>query len=169
MSGRRSHRAGSWCAALIAGSVCCCDAAGVGRDRGDTAADAASANCGSDAPPEAVECQFFFRQSNELMAGDDPEDPKFQFQERVVRVTPDESASETLGALTLAVAYDVPEQEVPTVGVSVTASDTRLVSWLYQLGGGVQNQFVGDHGFTGLVYLTHPTEGGDYQLICKAE
>jgi hypothetical protein len=119
--------------------------------------------------PAHIECSVFFRESNELGEGDDPTDPRFQHQERTLRAAPDEDASSTLGRLTFDLHYSVSEQEGSSVHVAVTAGEQRLVSCLYQLGhAGVRNQFVGDHGFTGLVHLTHPTEGGDYQLICHA-
>jgi hypothetical protein len=155
----------TWRLALAAcGALCGCDAA-TARD----ADDARRRDVGAGGElPVAIECAFHFRQSNEVMPGEDPDDPKFQFEERVLRVAAGEDASVTLGDLTLALAYAVPEEDVPAVSISATAGDARLVGWLYQLDGAVRNEFAGDHGFTGLVYLTHPTEGGDYQLICKA-
>jgi hypothetical protein len=128
----------------------------------------AAAGAGSaGALPAAIECTFFFRESNEVGEGDDPADPKFELEERVLSVQQDDDASVTLGKLTLSVTYSVPEDDGPSVQV-VVSGETQLVRWLYQLGQeGLANQFSGDHGFTGLVYLTHPTEGGDYQLICK--
>lgn len=41
---------------------------------------------------------------------------------------------------------------------------------LWQMGSGrvsVRNQFVGDHGFTGLNYLYHPTTNQRFQYVCK--
>jgi hypothetical protein len=122
---------------------------------------------GVGALPSAIECSFFFRQSNEVGEGDSPSDPKFELQEQALSVEQDDDGSVTLGKLTLNVTYSVPEDDAPSVQI-VVSGETQLVRWLYQLGQeGLANQFSGDHGFTGLVYLTHPTEGGDYQLICK--
>ena len=121
------------------------------------------------AAPDRVECTFFFRQSNEVQDGDDPGDPKFQFEERTLSVGKNEDGSEALGKLTLDLSYDDSEYEGSSVGVSVSTAEHPLFRSLYQLGErGLINQFAGDHGFTGLVYLTHPTDAGDYQLICKA-
>jgi hypothetical protein len=121
------------------------------------------------AVPSGIECSFNFRQSNELGEGDDPSDPEFQFQEELVNASSNEDAEATLGQLTLHLSYSVDEIEGTYAQVSVTTEDAALFRALYQVGDqGVANQFEGDHGFTGLIYLTHPTDGGDYQLICKA-
>ena len=120
-------------------------------------------------PPARIECTFFFRQSNEVGEGEDPADPKFQFEERTVSVAQNEDDSLALGKLTLDVSYSVSEEEGASASVGVSTAEHPLVRTLYQLGErGLINQFSGDHGFTGLVYLTHPSDGGDYQLICKA-
>ena len=152
-----------------------CDAAASKPDDCPPAGASSNAGSGGEAPgqtavpPARVECTFFFRQSNELLEGDDPADPKFEFEERLVSVAKNEDASETLGKLTLDVRYDDSEHEGSSVGVGVSSADHPLFRALYQLGErGLVNQFSGDQGFTGLIYLTHPTDGGDYQLICKA-
>lgn len=120
-------------------------------------------------PPPQIECTFFFRQSNEVGEGEDPADPKFQFEERTLTVGKNEDDSATLGNLTLDLRYDDSEHEGSSAGVSVSTPEHPLFRSLYQLGEqGLLNQFAGAHGFTGLIYLTHPTHGGDYQLICKS-
>ena len=133
------------------------------------------AGSGGEAPariaglPSAVACTFFFRESNEVREGENPDDPKFQFQEHTLSVAQNEDDSTTLGKLSLSVRYDVSLEEGASVGIAASTAERQLVAWLYQLDErGVANQFKGDHGFTGLVYLTHPQDGGDYQLICKA-
>jgi hypothetical protein len=59
-----------------------------------------------------------------------------------------------------------------TFRVWVTAGDTaaEIVSQLYQLSSteAVRNQFVGDHGFTGLSYVYHPVSKAELQFTCKA-
>lgn len=102
--------------------------------------------------PTAVECSLYSRAN------------------RVVkRVAAGEEATMRLADLSLVVSFVSHEYEVPSVNLRASFSEKPLVSWLYQLPRNPppQNQFVGDHGFTGLVHLTHPTRGGDYQLICK--
>ena len=45
-----------------------------------------------------------------------------------------------------------------------------LTSHLYQLpqDSGPMDQFVGGHGFTGLIYVYHPTSGAELQFWCEA-
>lgn len=71
--------------------------------------------------------------------------------------------------------FDVKLNKDPGEGESlvleVTARDTgRLILRdLYQIDGaqGLQNQFVGGHGFTGLVYAYHPTSPAEMQFFCN--
>lgn len=57
------------------------------------------------------------------------------------------------------------------VWVTRTAEAEPLVTHLYQLaeGEGPQNQFLGDHGFTGLMYAYDPVSGAELQYWCTAE
>jgi hypothetical protein len=56
------------------------------------------------------------------------------------------------------------------VWVTRTAEVDPLVTHLYQLAeDGPQNQFLGDHGFTGLMYAYDPTSGAELQYWCTAE
>jgi hypothetical protein len=32
--------------------------------------------------------------------------------------------------------------------------------------GGLRDQFIGGHGFTGLAYVFHPASGGEIQYFC---
>ena len=116
-----------------------------------------------------VRCSFYYRASNEFSGGT-PQGNEVDFEERTLDVAPNGDDSATLGALTLSVGYDDDEFEGAAVYVGVEAGDTRLFRSLYQLRHRElpENQFVGGHGFTGLIYLTHPSEGGDYQLICES-
>ena len=82
--------------------------------------------------------------------------------------------SKDLGDLTFHAQYG-PPTEAPgehTFRVWVTASDTQaeIVSQLYQLplSEAVHNQFVGDHGFSGLIYVYHPVSRAELQFTCKA-
>lgn len=118
----------------------------------------------------SVDCTFYYRASNEVMEDQSPDDPAFQFEEHTLTVAADESESMTLEGLTLNLSYSDDAFEGGTVSMRVTAGDIRLFSTLYQLQDRQlpTNQFVGGHGFTGLMYLNHPTDGGDYQLLCKS-
>jgi len=57
------------------------------------------------------------------------------------------------------------------VWVTRTAEAEPLVTHLYQLAEdeGPQNQFLGDHGFTGLMYAYDPVSGAELQYWCTAE
>jgi hypothetical protein len=125
---------------------------------------------GSGAPGGSVRCTFAYRQSHEVMAGQTGKEPAFQFEERLLDVAADQDSSETLGQLTFSVGFHTSEQDSDTVSLRVAAGEGTVLSVLYQLGpsGLPQNQFVGGHGFTGLLYFTHPTQGGDYQAFCES-
>jgi hypothetical protein len=117
----------------------------------------------------SIRCTFAYRESNELMAGQSGNEPGFQFEQRVTSVQPNEAASQTLGLVTLTLRYDVDDVETDSFSLNARADDKSLLSILYQLGAGLpKNQFAGGHGFTGLLYLTHPSAGGDYQAYCEA-
>jgi len=57
------------------------------------------------------------------------------------------------------------------VWVTRTAEAEPLVTHLYQLAEaeGPQNQFLGDHGFTGLMYAFDPVSGAELQYWCTSE
>jgi hypothetical protein len=117
----------------------------------------------------SIRCTYAYRASNEVQEGQTGEEPALQLVERVLLVAPGEQAHELLGQLTLTVSYTHSEYETDTINLSAAASDTNVLSILYQLGHQPpQNQFVGGHGFTGLIYFRHPTAGGDYQAFCEA-
>lgn len=87
-----------------------------------------------------------------------------------MEVKANERKTASLGKLRLTVSYTNTEWDGASASVGVAADELRLMSSLFQFEPGKppSNQFQGGHGFTGLVYLTHPTEGGDYQLVCKS-
>jgi hypothetical protein len=55
--------------------------------------------------------------------------------------------------------------------VTPTGEQDVIVSQLFQLSddSGPDNQFVGDHGFTGLSYAYDPVSGAELQYWCEAE
>ena len=117
---------------------------------------------------DRVVCEFYYRVTNDASSDTDPSD--LQFQEETLEVRADDEKSVDVGDMTLSVSYSEDRFEGSSLHVGVEAGEVRLFNTLYQLRDGrlPTNQFVGDHGFTGLIYLTHPVEGGDYQLICKS-
>lgn len=109
----------------------------------------------------SVRCTYVYRQSNVA--------PAPAFEERVLSVAADQDASETLGQLTFHVGFHSSESETDAVNLRVFDGQTSVFSILYQLPAGLpRNQFSGGHGFTGLLYFTHPTAGGDYQAFCES-
>lgn len=114
------------------------------------------------ADPGSISCTFYYRPA---ATEEYPE-----HEESVVEVSANEKKSTTLGELELELSYSDEPPEGAYARVAVTADEKQLMASLYQFESGERpvNQFLGGHGFTGLIYLTHPTEGGDYQLICKS-
>ena len=55
-------------------------------------------------------------------------------------------------------------------GTTTSDIEAELVGHLFQLPTAepVRNQFRGDHGFTGLSYIYHPTSRAEIQYTCKA-
>ena len=118
---------------------------------------------GAGAAAKDVACDFYYRVTNVSFS---PVEEELPFEEQTLLVGPGESKSLDLGDLTLSMSYIEEEYHGTSVTLSVAAGDTSLFHTLYQKV--PENQFGDNHGFTGLVYLTHPTEGGDYQLICRS-
>ncbi|NCF68675.1 MAG: hypothetical protein GWP61_22170 [Chloroflexi bacterium] len=54
--------------------------------------------------------------------------------------------------------------------VTMSGESDPILVQLYQLpqDSGPQNQFVGGHGFSGLIYVTHPVSGAEMQFWCEA-
>lgn len=110
--------------------------------------------------PESIECQVFYRsRPGESLSGS------------TIILTRD-SSQETVEFETLAFRgqYSGDEFEGWSVSITVTPTETdeEMVRQLYQLDGeqGLRNQFIGGHGFTGLVYVYHPNSTGEMQYFC---
>jgi hypothetical protein len=144
-----------------------------GCARDDGGADASGDMSGdmSGAPSEgtdgSIHCTYAYRPTNVASEATDPS--ALELDERAIDVGPEQAASETLGQLTLAVRYDADELEGNSFSLTASAAEAQVLAVLFQFGSGLpQNQFSGGHGFTGLLYFTHPTAGGDYQAFCEA-
>lgn len=112
-----------------------------------------------------VRCTWVYRQSNEGTPG---QEGGTDFTERVLAVGPNEAFISTLGKLDFRGKYFSDQFEGSNFSMNVAAGEKSVFGSLYQFGNALPaNQFAGGHGFTGLIYLTHPTEGGDYQLWCQ--
>ena len=118
--------------------------------------------------PSGVMCKLFWRASDTLSRGDSDSDPKFQLQERAIHVERGKESDFRLADAAIKVSYRSDAHEGSNVIVQVSFDDKPMVRWLYQLSSSPKNQFVGGHGFTGLVYLRHPTKrSDDYQFMCE--
>ncbi|MFC2079111.1 hypothetical protein ACFLSZ_03940 [Candidatus Bipolaricaulota bacterium] len=64
------------------------------------------------------------------------------------------------------------ESEGRSFLISVTSLDTgdEIVRQLYQMdrGKSLNNQFIGGHGFTGLIYVYHSSSTAELQCFCEA-
>ena len=115
------------------------------------------------ADPGSISCTLYYRPA--------ATEAYPEHEEAVVQVNANEQKSASLGKLQLTLSYTDTAWDGASASVGVAADDLRLMSSLFQFERGERpvNQFHGGHGFTGLIYLTHPTEGGDYQLVCKSD
>jgi len=153
---------------LVASLLVGCDASAGSVD--DTRGPQDDALLPEQVVPVTLRCQFFYRESNEPGPGESDDDPKFVHTEKVLSVAAGQQNEVTLGKVTLRAAQNGEKAAGGAFNIFASADGRQLASWLYQfdLADPPRDQFVGGHGFTGLVYLTHPTAGGDYQFMCSA-
>jgi hypothetical protein len=63
--------------------------------------------------------------------------------------------------------------EGPSLVISITTREggDQILRQLYQIDReeGIQNQFIGGHGFTGLIYVYHPASTAEMQYFCRAD
>jgi hypothetical protein len=136
--------------------------------RDNRGADAAGDRSGtpSEGAGGSIHCTYAYRLTNVASEGTPPS--ALELEERALDVGPGEAASETLGQLTLSARYGADPFEGNSFSLTVSSAEAQVLSVLFQFGSGLpQNQFAGGHGFTGLLYFTHPTAGGDYQAFCE--
>lgn len=112
------------------------------------------------AAPASVECQVFYRASMGA-----------SFAESSVTLAAggDRGVVEH-DALRFDAQYRADEYEGHALSISVSDQDSgeELVRQLYQIdrAKGLVNQFVGGHGFTGLIYVYHPGSPAEMQYFC---
>jgi hypothetical protein len=120
----------------------------------------------SGAADGSIHCTYAYRATN--VANEAPAPFAPELEERSLEVGPGQAASETLGQLTLSARYAAAEFEGNSFSLTASAGEAQVLSALFQFGRSLpQNQFAGGHGFTGLLYFTHPAAGGDYQAFCE--
>ncbi len=122
-----------------------------------------------EAKPVRLRCELFYRESNEVAPADTGSEPKYQHVSRVLDLGPEEDGTVSLGTVTLSAHYFDSVHQGSSFQVRVSAKEQHLHSVLYQFNRTAppKSEFVGDHGFTGLVYVTSPYDRGGYQYICK--
>ena len=131
------------------------------------------AGCGSSpegagkqpALPTSIECHVFYRPSPGQGLSEGPE----------VVLSTDEGRREktvTFDDLEFKARYWGDQFEGHSLQISVTDPVTgdEVITQLYQLDReqGLVNQFIGGHGFTGLVYVYHPASPAELQYFCAA-
>jgi hypothetical protein len=83
-----------------------------------------------------------------------------------------EQKSATLGDITVKAFYSNNPYDAASLVVDVVRVDTgdTILHHLYQMQRGTKpvNQFVGDHGMSGLLYIYHPASHSELQMIVKA-
>lgn len=147
--------------ALVALVGACHDGTGAGTGDSSAALDEPSG-------PYSFRCSLNYRESNVAGPNDSDDDPKFVFKETLVDLSPGDQKSADFGQLTFRANVGGDDKyEGGGLSLSVLAGNKFVASWLYQYNPDTPpvNQF-GSQGFTGLVYLTHPESGGDYQFFC---
>lgn len=113
-------------------------------------------------PPAAIACQVFYRPSTASSL----EGTTITLEE----ATPRETIS--YAEVTFHAHYTVDQGEGRSLAVFIADADSgeEIVRQLYQIDSqkGLDNQFVGGHGFTGLAYFYHPTSEAELQYFCEA-
>ncbi|MCP4538609.1 MAG: hypothetical protein GY832_15860 [Chloroflexi bacterium] len=112
--------------------------------------------------PSNIDCQVFYRASTGASLSEGS----------LVALTPNGGLEvATFDELEFSAHYSGDQFEGPSVSISVIAPDTgeQIVRQLYQIdqAKGLVNQFVGGHGFTGLVYVYRPGSTAEMQYFCQ--
>lgn len=114
------------------------------------------------AAPLSIECQVFYRPSVAQSPGEGTTITLTGQGDRGVVEYDD---------MVLSARFSDDQFEGPSLSISVAARpDDQITSQLYQIdrAKGLSNQFVGGHGFTGLIYVYHPTSPSEIQYFCQA-
>jgi len=116
--------------------------------------------------PPGIDCHLAYRSS--VTVG-------IEREEIVTFSIKDEARTVTFPQLQFQAQYwgGVEKWEEYALRISILPAEgsNELVAQLYQFSKteALQNQFVGDHGFTGLHYTYHPTSGAELQYWCVAK
>lgn len=117
---------------------------------------------GSGHVPESISCEVFYRAS----AGGSLEGSSLTLS------TNGDRQSLTFDDMRFEVVFLSDAGEGQSLSISVTDlhTNSELTRALYQIDRqkGLNDQFIGGHGFTGLAYIYHPTSEGELQYFCLA-
>jgi len=115
----------------------------------------------------AIKCETLYRTST--VSSDEPLSTSSVFELRHDQ----KKFSETYTDMEIMAQYYQDDYEGRSMRVSISdpVSGRQLASFLYQFPLDEQpvNQFVGGHGFTGLVYIYHPESPAELQFFCELQ
>jgi hypothetical protein len=118
---------------------------------------------GSSTGDIAIECQVFYRPS-----------PGESFQEAAISLGPENATrSEVFDGMVFTGSFFEGPGEGPSLSLAISdpVTEDEMARQLYQIdqSKGLTNQFIGGHGFTGLVYIFHPGSPAELQYFCSAQ
>ncbi len=115
-----------------------------------------------------LRCQLWHCEAGALGDSDKVDDPKFRFESQLLRVPANQSGAVELKGIRLRAQHDTSREEGTTFVPTVDADEKPLFKILRQFEStdATLRRFNANHGFTGLVYATHPQHEGDDQLSC---
>lgn len=125
---------------------------------GSTAEEAGSGQTGT--IPDSVSCEVFYRPA-----------PGASFADSTLTLSTagdrQSLAFEDM-AFAATLVSDVGEGQSLSIVVSDSKTGAELTRGLYQFDpqAGLQDQFIGGHGFTGLAYVFHPASDSEVQYFC---
>lgn len=118
---------------------------------------------GQSVVPVSIDCRVFYRPSvTETLSG----------ESAVTLTTSGDHEIIEFDDMEFSAQYWDDQFEGRSLVISVTSPDTgdEVVRQLYQMdrGKSLINQFIGGHGFTGLIYVYHPSSKAELQCFCEA-
>ena len=118
---------------------------------------------GQSVVPVSIDCRVFYRPSvTETLSG----------ESAVTLTTSGDHEIIEFDDMEFSAQYWDDQFEGRSLVISVASPDTgdEVVRQLYQMdrGKSLINQFIGGHGFTGLIYVYHPSSTAELQCFCEA-
>ena len=125
-----------------------------------------------------VECKFYYRAAAKGGEKDVRGERKIEFEEKKVELTVPvgDGPQPEIGHVVepKVVKFDSFEisvtHQINSLVVNVmTKKGEQIMTQLFQFDPKLKNQFVGGHGFSGLIYVYHPEDKSELQFICKVK